>query len=115
VRNVTNAFQPSAHPDSIDVPGWVRGRDHPLLVTWGECANLPQLAHLPDMETLEHARLQVEAVDGIGRPSFARQDAALLADGLHYEERIASFNVVATREHHAHDLFNAMMWLRHPC
>jgi hypothetical protein len=69
---------------------------------------------LPDVEALEHARLLAEAVDGIARPRFARQDAGLLADGLHYELRIASRNVVATRERDVHDVFNAMVWLRHP-
>lgn len=50
-----------------------------------------------------------------GHPSrFAAQTAALIGDGLHYEQRIAERGVVATREASTHDLFNAAMWLAHP-
>ncbi len=45
---------------------------------------------------------------------FERQDPALLADGLHYEERIALQGVVATRPENWHDLLNAMIWLQYP-
>jgi hypothetical protein len=45
---------------------------------------------------------------------FVAQTHALLADGLHYEERIARDGAVATREGSTHDLFNALVWLRHP-
>src|SRR6476469_7785018 len=38
---------------------------------------------------------------------------ALLADGRHYEQRIAETGVIATRERNWHDLFNALVWLRH--
>jgi hypothetical protein len=49
-----------------------------------------------------------------GRPlRFVRQDAALLADGLHYEERIHARGEIATREANWHDLFNALAWLEH--
>lgn len=44
---------------------------------------------------------------------FVAQDAALLADGLHYEARIAQ-GLIATRLENWHDLFNAMVWARHP-
>lgn len=43
---------------------------------------------------------------------FVTQDAALLADGLHYETRIAQGRI-ATRLQNWHDLFNAMVWARH--
>jgi len=46
--------------------------------------------------------------------SFVAQTPALLADGLHYENRIAEFGRIATREQNWHDLLNAMIWLRHP-
>lgn len=45
---------------------------------------------------------------------FAAQTRELLEDGLHYEERIATRGLVATREANWHDLFNAMVWLRYP-
>lgn len=45
---------------------------------------------------------------------FSAQTRELLADGLHYERRIAERGVVATRERNWHDLFNALVWLRYP-
>lgn len=45
---------------------------------------------------------------------FVVQDRTLLADGLHYEQRIAEQGVVATRERSWHDLFNAMVWCTYP-
>jgi hypothetical protein len=44
---------------------------------------------------------------------FVAQTPEMLADGLHYEERIAQYGIVATRERNPHDLFNALVWLRH--
>lgn len=50
-----------------------------------------------------------QATDGI---RFAAQTPALLADGLHYESRIARTGVVATRPG-VHDRFNALVWSGH--
>lgn len=47
-------------------------------------------------------------------PRFVAQDASLLDDGLHYETRIAERHAIATRPGNWHDLFNAMVWCRHP-
>lgn len=47
------------------------------------------------------------------RHRFVTQDRDLLADGLHYEERIARQGAIATRDANWHDLFNALVWLRH--
>lgn len=44
---------------------------------------------------------------------FAAQTPSLLADGLHYEQRTAERGIIATRERVTHDLFNAIMWMRH--
>lgn len=44
---------------------------------------------------------------------FVTQDAALLQDGLHYEQRIAQGRI-ATRACNWHDLFNALVWARYP-
>lgn len=66
------------------------------------------------IDELERQRLAAIAADGIARPRFHAQDAGLLGDGLHYETRIAERDVLATRECNAHDLFNALVWLRHP-
>jgi hypothetical protein len=45
---------------------------------------------------------------------FVDQDAALLADGLHYEERIHARGEIATRACNWHDLFNAAVWCAWP-
>lgn len=45
---------------------------------------------------------------------FVAQTHELLADGLHYEQRVADRGEIATRERNWHDLFNALVWLRHP-
>ena len=44
---------------------------------------------------------------------FVAQTPDLLADGLHYEERIARLGRIASRENDTHDAFNALIWLRH--
>lgn len=44
---------------------------------------------------------------------FVAQDATLLADGLHYESRIAQGRI-ATRPENWHDLLNALVWMRYP-
>ena len=49
-----------------------------------------------------------------GAPRFVAQSPALLADGLHYEQRIAERAEIATRERNWHDLLNALIWLRFP-
>lgn len=45
---------------------------------------------------------------------FVAQDQTLLNDGQHYETRIAEHGDIATRAENWHDLFNAMIWCRHP-
>jgi len=49
---------------------------------------------------------------GAGSTHFVAQSPALLADGLHYEQRIAGRGEIATRERNWHDLLNALVWLR---
>jgi hypothetical protein len=60
--------------------------------------------------------------DGAGAPrhthsgaplAFVAQTPALLADGLHYEQRIHDTGRIATRAANWHDLFNALVWLEH--
>ncbi|MBD9479967.1 DUF3025 domain-containing protein [Pseudoxanthomonas sp. PXM02] len=79
---------------------------HPLFDGYAEHLDLATAARWPDIETL-NARMPASA------PRFVRQDADLLADGLHFEARIAQGHI-ATRTENWHDLFNAMVWLRHP-
>ncbi|HEV7122219.1 MAG TPA: DUF3025 domain-containing protein [Rhodanobacter sp.] len=45
---------------------------------------------------------------------FVAQTPGLLADGLHYEQRIAECGAIATRTCNWHDLLNALIWLRQP-
>lgn len=45
---------------------------------------------------------------------FVAQTIDVLADGMHYEQRIAERGTIATREGNWHDLLNAMVWLRYP-
>jgi hypothetical protein len=79
----------------------------PPLVHWREYASLLEGVDWPSIDDL-NALLPAHAV-----PRFAVQDAALIGDGLHYEERVALRGVVATRESNWHDLLNALIWLRH--
>lgn len=71
-------------------------------------------ASLPGLDELEARRLRAQDGDGVARPAFRAQTRSLLDDGLHYETRVAAQSVLATREHDAHDAFNALVWLRHP-
>ena len=97
------------------VPGIAGGRRlHPLLAAWAGYASLLDPIAATPIEALERERHLAEAGDRVARPAFRAQDAALLADGLHYETRIAERAVLATREQNPHDLFNALVWLRHP-
>lgn len=80
----------------------------PPLSDWPMPAHWLQGEAWPSLDALNAAR-------PAGMPErFAAQTRELLDDGLHYEERIAVHGLVATREHNWHDLFNALVWLRHP-
>lgn len=79
---------------------------HPLFDGYGEYLDLLTASHWPGIDGL-NTRMPVFG------PRFAEQDAALLADGVHYETRIAQGRI-ATRAENWHDLFNAMVWMRHP-
>jgi len=76
------------------------------LLAWREYADLLEGQDWPGIDVLN-----VRRPDGM-RERFVAQTRELLADGLHYEQRIAE-NVIATRAHNWHDLFNALVWLRH--
>ncbi|HVX56240.1 MAG TPA: DUF3025 domain-containing protein [Candidatus Saccharimonadales bacterium] len=78
------------------------------LAAWHEYIHLLESPDWPDIATLNATR-------PLGMPEhFAPQTRELLADNLHYEQRIAERGDIATREHNWHDLFNALAWLRHP-
>jgi hypothetical protein len=67
----------------------------------------------PAIEHIDSERARAVAADGTGRPVFTAQTPVLLADDLHYEQRIAKGRI-ATRENNWHDLLNALIWLRYP-
>ena len=78
------------------------------LMAWREYASLLEGRDWPSIDALNAARPA-----GM-RECFAAQTRELLADGLHYEQRIAERGQIATRQNNWHDLFNALVWLRHP-
>jgi hypothetical protein len=80
----------------------------PPLLEWQEYAELLQGAAWPSLEQLA-ARLPDDSPQ-----RFVAQTPQLLADGLHYEQRIAQHGAIATRLGNWHDLFNALIWLRYP-
>ena len=73
------------------------------LAAWRDYAALLRGAAWPSIATI-NAYLLADATQ-----HFVAQSPALLADGLHYEQRIAERGEIAT-----HDLLNALVWLRHP-
>lgn len=79
---------------------------HPLFDGYGAYLDLLSAARWPEIDVL-NARMPSSG------PRFVAQDADLLADGLHYEARIAQGRI-ATRTENWHDLFNAMVWIRYP-
>ncbi|HEY4146477.1 DUF3025 domain-containing protein [Pinirhizobacter sp.] len=84
----------------------VLGR-HPL-DTWSEAYSFLGGALWPSIEVL-NAHRPASMVQ-----CFVAQTPQLLADGLHYEERIAVTGAIATRQCNWHDLFNALVWMRYP-
>lgn len=79
---------------------------HPLFGGLQDFRDLLDGAAWPSIAALD-ARLELPG------KRLVEQDAALLADGLHYEARIAE-GCIATRADNWHDLFNALVWARHP-
>ena len=82
--------------------------DRPPLATWQDHADLLQGPHWPTIEALNALWPTTASF------RFVAQDPDLLADGLHYEQRIAEHGRIATREGNWHDLLNALAWLRYP-
>ncbi|WP_313298226.1 DUF3025 domain-containing protein [Stenotrophomonas sp.] len=79
---------------------------HPVFAGLRDVRDLLEGPEWPSIAALE-ARL---ALPG---KQLVEQDATLLADGLHYEARIAQ-GLIATRADNWHDLFNALVWARYP-
>jgi len=79
---------------------------HPVFAGLRDVRDLLEGPEWPSIAALE-ARL---ALPG---KQLVEQDAMLLADGLHYEARIAQGRI-ATRADNWHDLFNALVWAHYP-
>jgi hypothetical protein len=80
----------------------------PPLAAWREYADLLEGTAWPSIDELNR-RLPAGMTQ-----RFVAQTPALLADGRHYEQRIADCGQIATRAGNWHDLLNALAWLRHP-
>lgn len=80
--------------------------DHPLFAQIAEFHDLLTGHEWPSVPMLDQ-RLALD------EKHLVEQNDALLADGLHYETRIA-LGAIATRVENWHDLFNALVWARHP-
>ncbi len=78
------------------------------LAAWQAYAAMLQGSEWPSIDALNDALPADTSV------RFTAQTPALLADGLHYEQRIAERGDISTREGNWHDLLNALIWLRHP-
>ena len=81
----------------------------PPLAHWHEFAPWLCAADWPDVDALN-----ARPVHNSTLPQFVEQTPALLADGRHYEQRIAERGQVATRAGNWHDLLNALVWRRFP-
>lgn len=79
---------------------------HPLFAAFADYQGLMAAADWPTISALNRQL----ALSG---KQLVEQDDELLADGLHYEQRIAR-GQIATRPCNWHDLFNALVWARYP-
>jgi hypothetical protein len=98
--------------DKVDPDVFAR----PPLAQWREFAHLTESPDWPRVDALNPAVCRTglgDAATGEQR-RFVEQTPALLADGMHYEQRIAECGQIATREGNWHDLLNALIWLRYP-
>ncbi len=79
---------------------------HLLFAAFGAYQDLMVSAEWPEIGALDQ-RL------GLAGKQLVEQSDVLLADGLHYEQRIGRGRI-ATRPRSWHDLFNALVWARYP-
>ncbi len=88
----------------------------PPLSQWREFAQLIEAPDWPRIDALNSAASRTDLAGTASREHrrFVEQTPALLADALHYEQRIAERGQIATREGNWHDLLNALVWLRYP-
>lgn len=83
--------------------------DHPV---FAEYRLWRPLLQAPGWPALAELNRMFDYPPALGLQAVA-QTPELLADGLHYEMRIAERRLLATREDNWHDLLNALVWRRH--
>jgi hypothetical protein len=101
--------------------------DHPVFDQFREFREWKRAEHWPSVDELNQRAQDVASVGGPSGPGqrlthsysakplcFVEQTDNLLADDLHYEQRIYTRGEIPTRTHNWHDLFNAMIWLHYP-
>lgn len=87
---------------------------HPLFAGYARHRDLLEAPAWPGLGVLNERLGMLVHPDSGARVHFAAQTPQLLADGLHYEERISRHGAIATREESWHDLLNALAWIEHP-
>lgn len=85
--------------------------DAPMFEAFAEHRDWLLAPQWPSVDALDACAAQLQRSPPL---RFVEQSPALLADGLHYEQRIAAHGLIATRPGNWHDLFNALVWLRWP-
>src|SRR5262252_986492 len=81
--------------------------ERPPLLLWREFNDLLSGTEWPDLAALNE-------FSAGAAPRFVSQSPTLLAEDVHYEQRIAERGEIATRERNWHDLLNALIWIRYP-
>lgn len=86
---------------------------HPAFAPYEAHLDLLAAPAWPSIEALnDRLGARTHPASGV-RLAFVAQSQALLADGLHYEQRIFERGAIATRERNWHDLLNALVWIEH--
>lgn len=85
---------------------------HPAFVPYAEHGDLLRSGEWPSVAMLNACAQGLRHAHTQGLMRFVHQDSELLADGMHYEDRIHTHNEIPTRAMNWHDLLNAVIWLR---
>ena len=84
--------------------------EHPLYADFARHRALLRGPDWPTPEALNAGWTATRHRYGAPALRFVTQTPMLLADGLHYEDRIYTAGAIATRPACWHDLFNALIW-----
>jgi hypothetical protein len=88
--------------------------DTPVFAGLARWRELLTDAEWPALDVMNRALAEACQASGIPPRRLQAQTPALLADGLHYETRIARHGSIACRPQHWHDLLNALAWVAYP-